>query len=238
MDGEQLGMIIKNHLQDGSHSTLPSEEQFRVICGPTIPSLSQWDVERDLAFTEQLTPQSILHLCLLPTFQVSPSVFFSFSLQRHKQCWLGFVVVVGGVWEVWWCSFVWILEVWGVCFFKMPHCFQLLIPHWLENYYHLFLTISTETNIIWVLWLQVENKHHKFMQCHLLQTKTRDKETEIVTCETLVSKQNTCQRFFMKYYCILLTINMSVQHRKLPAEHDALSIHKSDCVADVKCKIH
>jgi len=29
---------------------------------------------------------------------VSPSVFFTFSPQRHKQCWLGCVVVVGGVW--------------------------------------------------------------------------------------------------------------------------------------------
>lgn len=46
------------------------------------------------------------------------------------------------------------------------------------------------------------------------------------------------QVLFMKYYCTLLTINMSVQHRKLPTEHDDLDTHKSDCVADVKCKIH
>jgi len=101
------------------------------------------------------------------------------------------------------------------------------------------MTISTATNII------SERCDSKWKistinscKCHLLQTKTGDKETEIVTCETGVPKQNACQSSFIKYYCILLAISMSVQHRKLPAEHDALNTQKSDCIADVKCRIH
>lgn len=150
-------------------------------------------------------------------------------------------MVLFGFWKVWgfllFCCFGFFFKI-PYCFLKV-HCFQLLIPHWLQNYYHLFMTISTATNIIsercdfkWKI--NIINS----CKCHLLQTKKRDKETEIVTCETEMSKQNTCQSLFIKYYCVLLTTNMSVQHRKLPAEHDALNTPKSDCVADVKCKIH
>lgn len=169
-------------------------------------------------------------------FQVPPPVF-SFLLQRQTMlagvfccCWgvgFGFIVVCGVFFKI------------PYCFLKV-HCFQLLIPHWLWNYYHLFMAISTATNVISECYdFQWKISNINSCKCHLLQTNTGDKETENVTRETGVSKQNMCQSFFsMKYYCILLTINMSVQHRKLLAEHDALNTHKSDCIADVKCKIH
>lgn len=80
-------------------------------------------------------------------------------------------------------------------FFKISYCFlkvnsfQLLIPHWLQNYYHLLMTISTATHIIsdccdfkWKI------STINSCKCHLLKTEARDKEKDIVTYDTGMSK--------------------------------------------------
>lgn len=135
-------------MQVGFHTSLPSEEQF--ICWPTNPSLSQGDAELNLAFTEQLTPQSILCTCLFPMFEVSA---------RFCCGW----VFLGG----WCCGFAGL----GVLFFQnlilfyksslLPTAYSPLITKLLSLVYDNFHSNQYNHR---PLWLQEENKHYKFMQ--------------------------------------------------------------------------
>lgn len=119
----------------------------------------------------------------------------------------------------------------------LPTAYSLLFMKLLSLVYDNFH--SNQCNLR-VLWLQVENKHHKFMQMSpVINKNRRQRNRKCHMWNRNVEKEYMSKFFFpVKYYCILLTTNTSVQHRKLPAEHNALNTHKSDCVADVKCKIH
>lgn len=235
MDGEQLGMVTETTCRMALSALCPLKSSLGLSADPPPPrypsGLSNWiwhsqsNYHLKIFYVYVCSPCFKCHLLFSPFYcKDTNNVSWGFCC-----CWrvgFGFVVGFGVIFKI------------PYCFLKV-HCFQLLIPHWLWNYYHLLMAISTATNVISQCYdFKGKISTINSCKCHLLQTKTGDKETENVTWNGSIKTEYMSKVFFMKYYCILLTINMSVQHRKLPAEHDALNTHKSDCVADVKCKIH
>lgn len=158
-----------------------------------------------MAFTLLSPQKSSLGLCANPPTPHYPSGMLKwiwhlqhlkvFYMQWHNQCWLGFIVV-GWLFFLGWGLLLSFCLSLGWFFFKIPYCllknhfFQLLIPHLITKLLSLVYDNfhSIQCNLK-VLWLQVENNHHKSMltSSPVIQQEREKRKTETVICETGVS---------------------------------------------------